>query len=433
MNKVFLTGVEFDGGNRGCRALATSLVSLIMSNKKDAAITYAAHRCDTVASGDSNIWEIGKTRPVAYVKTGTRSKLSLLNCLMGIVCRALLYRTIPLRALRSKITRSSDYIKAIIEADFVGDIRVGDSFSDIYGLKRLITGSLPVLFAIILGKKPILLPQTYGPYKSRIARYLAAFIMRRSRIICARDSLSLEIARSQIGKASHVELLFCPDVAFVLKPEPPESPNISPPLEINSAKVVVGLNISSLLYSGNYGKNITFGIKLDFAKWIGKLVDQLMLVDGLHILLIPHVYGSGVDDDVSVCKIVWESLSSQYGERIHLVAADYSETRVKGIIGFCDFFIGARMHACIAALSQGIPAVAMAYSDKFVGVFQCLGLQDSVIDARQTSTDEALQKCLDIFHRRSAIQINLEKLVQSIREDIVDNFNRHILSCECDR
>ena len=47
----------------------------------------------------------------------------------------------------------------------------------------------------------------------------------------------------------------------------------------------------------------------------------------------------------------------------------------KAVIGQCDFFIGSRMHACIAALSQGVPCVGVAYSMKFAGVFDTVGME----------------------------------------------------------
>ena len=47
---------------------------------------------------------------------------------------------------------------------------------------------------------------------------------------------------------------------------------------------------------------------------------------------------------------------------------------MKYLIGQCDFFVGSRMHSCIAAVSQCVPAVSIAYSDKFIGVMATLGL-----------------------------------------------------------
>lgn len=46
-------------------------------------------------------------------------------------------------------------------------------------------------------------------------------------------------------------------------------------------------------------------------------------------------------------------------------AADY-----KGVIGLCEALVGARMHTNIAAMSQGIPTVSIAYSRKAWGIMR---------------------------------------------------------------
>ncbi len=82
------------------------------------------------------------------------------------------------------------------------------------------------------------------------------------------------------------------------------------------------------------------------------------------------------------------------------VEDEYSPAQLKGIIGQCDFFAGSRLHACIAALSQGIPTVGIAYSDKFAGVFAAVGATDAVVDARAGTAEEMLKACSEAFSTR---------------------------------
>src|SRR3546814_6132631 len=48
-----------------------------------------------------------------------------------------------------------------------------------------------------------------------------------------------------------------------------------------------------------------------------------------------------------------------------LSASDY-----KGIIGLCEALVGARTHATIASMSQGLPTVSVAYSRKAWGIMR---------------------------------------------------------------
>ena len=56
-----------------------------------------------------------------------------------------------------------------------------------------------------------------------------------------------------------------------------------------------------------------------------------------------------------------------------LAPAFTSPSEAKTYIAGMDFFMGARMHACIAAFSAGVPVIPMAYSRKFAGLFGSIG------------------------------------------------------------
>ncbi len=94
---------------------------------------------------------------------------------------------------------------------------------------------------------------------------------------------------------------------------------------------------------------------------------------------------------MSAATRFFDELTGQYGEDLLLVRGDYDQNEIKYIIGQCDFFIGSRMHACIAALSQGIPAIGIAYSRKFAGVMQSAGVEELIADPRRSSTTEILE------------------------------------------
>jgi polysaccharide pyruvyl transferase WcaK-like protein len=48
----------------------------------------------------------------------------------------------------------------------------------------------------------------------------------------------------------------------------------------------------------------------------------------------------------------------------------------------CGFFIGSRMHACLAAISQCVPTVSIAYSSKFITVMKTFSMGHYVADPR---------------------------------------------------
>jgi polysaccharide pyruvyl transferase WcaK-like protein len=79
-----------------------------------------------------------------------------------------------------------------------------------------------------------------------------------------------------------------------------------------------------------------------------------------------------------------------------------SPGEAKTYIAGLDFFLGARMHATIAAFSSGVPVVPMAYSRKFIGVFGTLGYEH-VADCKADTADEIMARITHGFENRDQL------------------------------
>jgi len=64
---------------------------------------------------------------------------------------------------------------------------------------------------------------------------------------------------------------------------------------------------------------------------------------------------------------------------VSYVDGQYNAQQLKWIISQTVFFLGSRMHSCIAALSTSTPTIGLSYSYKFEGTFKMFGQQDNVI------------------------------------------------------
>jgi polysaccharide pyruvyl transferase WcaK-like protein len=165
-----------------------------------------------------------------------------------------------------------------------------------------------------------------------------------------------------------------------------------------------------------------FDLKIDYPELIYNVVDSLMKDERVLVLLVPHVFTPGrpVEDDPAVCAKVHEQLNRKYPGRIFFSRGRYNHTDIKYVIGLCDFFIGSRMHACIAALSQCIPAVGIAYSKKFQGVFASIGLESCVAQAYNCSREEVLSIVEAGFARRDETRAKLEEVVPGVKADVLN-------------
>lgn len=342
---------------------------------------------------------------------------------------AILIHCVPIRSFQRWLWNRCAMLKALVEADFVGDIHGGDSFSDLYGLRRFLVEIIPDLIALLMGKELVLLPQTYGPYRSGVARLMARFIMRRSDRLYARDRNSVKLVQAMLGRKATPRIVqYCPDVAFALESTDPGAAAIEPPLEHERTGLRIGLNVSGLLAMGGYTRNNMFGLRLDYRHFIDALIGRLMEDPQTHLLLIPHVIDECEENDLRACHEVWQRHAGKYGGRLHLLAAECGPGQLKYLIGQCDFLFGSRMHACIGALSQGIPGVGIAYSDKFHGVFDGAGVADLAIDARQVTSEELLGRCLELLQNRESIRRRLAAQIPVVRAQLFLCFEYEVLN-----
>lgn len=419
--RICLFGADLDVGNMGCRALAASLIKLFKVAKPYSEISLLyGHITPSIKS--VNIMS-GKTVKVEVVNYRLSPRARLSEHLFSIILLAVIFRLVPFTAVRKKIMSLSPWIKSMAQADLVGEINGGDSFSDIYGLLRLIICVSSSLIAILMKKPLVLLPQTYGPYNSIWARMIARFILRHADSIYSRDLRGIDTVNHLLGNKSNLKTVrFCPDVAFCLEPINLKPITIMPTLSDRISVKLVGFNVSGLLYMGGYTRDNMFGLRFDYRDFVSELLAKLFETTDLHVLLIPHTFGNAAQNDQDACKAVWLSAYQKFGERIHLLNGEYDQNELKAIIGGCDFFIGSRMHACIAALSQGIPSVGIAYSLKFRGVFESLGMGDMVIDARDVTIKEAIDACIKRLEHREILSKSLAQTIPSIMEQVKSCF-----------
>jgi polysaccharide pyruvyl transferase WcaK-like protein len=324
------------------------------------------------------------------------------------------------------VIKRNRYVKDLIETDFVADVSGGDSFSDIYGIYRFMFIVIFKWLVIFFGKPLILLPQTYGPFKSRLAKTIVRHILNRASLVCSRDREGIEYVNKLLGNAHNDKVRFVPDVAFVLDSRKPEHLTIEPSANIRGQNsIVVGLNISGLLFNGGYTRENMFGLKTDYRTLVQDVAKMLLKDENVVVLLVPHMFPQAVykvESDPDACLKIYEQLRQIYPNRIFLVKGEYDQGEIKYIIGLCDFFIGSRMHSCIASLSQCIPTVGLAYSRKFQGVFGSVAAEQFVVDMRYAESERVLTTVAKALEEKEVTAVHLREVVPGVKKQILNLF-----------
>lgn len=279
---------------------------------------------------------------------------------------------------------------AFAGCDAVFPLCGGDGFSDIYGLGRLLAESYMPLLAAAKGVKVALAPQAVGPFSGPVAWQTAKAVLGRCHRIFTRDYPSARLCAA-LGFGEKTFL--AADLAFVLPYHKREHPGRRP---------AVGVNVSGLLYADD-GR--AFGLALPYRQFTRVLV-ELLLQRGWAVHLISHVNPSAInpDQDAFACAQVARLCPGA------VLAPRFSApAQAKGYIAGLDFFVGARMHATIAAFSSGVPVVPVAYSPKFSGLYRSLGYPYLLDARRESSARAACRKILGWMENPAPLKSALER------------------------
>lgn len=189
---------------------------------------------------------------------------------------------------------------------------------------------------------------------------------------------------------------------------------------------MIGLNINGLMYNGGYSQRNMFGLNFCYKEFVQELIATLLQKTETTILLVPHTFGKrgNINSDPDACREIYNLSNGK--DRIFIVNREYDQNEIKGIIGLNDFFIGSRMHACIAALAQGIPTVGVAYSNKFIGVFDSIEIESLIIDARVMDMKESIKNIVDFYkeHKDDSPKIKERNImkINSLKNKIIEIF-----------
>lgn len=281
----------------------------------------------------------------------------------------------------------------------VVDCGAGDSFSDIYGLKRLATMVYCQGVILKLGVPLFMAPQTIGPFRTAVGRHIAARTLQRANGVMARDSESAAVGRALGGRAVHRAT----DVVFAL------------PIPVAVPGRDVVLNVSGLLWNRNRH------VDSDFYQSSVRQMIQVLTERGRRVSLLVHVLGNAsLDEDVTPAL----ALGAEFGDAVEILIPD-DLTHARALIASSRVLIGSRMHACLNALSVGVPCVAWAYSRKFAPLMDEVGWSH-VLDLRERcnpvdETDRTLLSWLriqpndDLDRVRAIANVRLDEAVRVLR------------------
>ena len=433
--------------NKGSEAVIISTVELLSKLMPEA--TFASFlNCSKGLSRRLNLRVVRMKKISPFLPRffgEVKSSLNFLNCFIWVGINKYLH-------VNWHFLINNTRLREYANADII--IHLGmDYCSDDAGTQTVLKHCRDIMLGILLKKPVVIWAESMGPF-GRLSQPIAKFVLNRVSLITVRDSLSRAfLLEAGVNKPP---LYFTSDPSFLLAPASKERIDeicSQEGVDVNNAEVIIGVNpshsfimlsankeeanrekyirtmsllgsfLASLLPEKLFNPVLKIAEKsrlysavdskyIEYKTFFAQLIDWLIEKYDATVLLIPHDQAMAqLFDDRLVAREIKELV--YHKDRTILITEDHNAEAIKGIIGQCDLFIGARFHADIAALSQCIPTICFPYYHKFA-LISDLGQEKYICESY--TLEETKAKVADAWKRRNEIEKELQSGLETIRK-----------------
>ncbi|HEY1138603.1 MAG TPA: polysaccharide pyruvyl transferase family protein [Lysobacter sp.] len=390
--KTFYLSGQRTFGNRGCEAIVRSTVALLRAQCGDVEVLVPSLDIERDRAQWPDAADHGVRFVRAYMPRIAGYWVHLQRLPVPFLKRARWPFPMP-SWLRQQLA-AVDAVLAVGGDNYSLDYRIP---SPVMGLDR---------YAMDLGKPVILWGASVGPF-DREPGFVPAVKghLARMNFIAVRESASYRYLTEKLGLGNVVLMA---DPAFMLGRETIDYTRFWP----RCPNGVLGVNISALI---ERYKRPEQDLRAEVAEFIRRAVRDY----GLGVLLVPHVnplQGEHNGGDATYMADLMERLQD-LGDRVTMMPHELNAAQIKYVISQLRFFVGARTHSTIAALSSGVPTVSIAYSVKARGINRDLfGNEDAVLPTTELSADR-LQRSLDwLIQEERLLQETLARRIPELQE-----------------
>lgn len=384
MKRFYLSG-QRTFRNRGCEAIVRSTVALLKEQFGDVEVLVPSVNIARDSEQWPNAADDGVRLVRAYLPPPSRYWVQLQSLPLPLIKRAGWPFPLP-RWLRRQL-ESVDAVLAVGGDNYSLDYRIPSPIMSVDG------------WAMDMGKPVMLWGASVGPFEREpefvepVTRHLA-----RMHFVAAGESMSHDYLVHKLGLRNVIRMA---EPSFMLGKEPVDLAPFWPRGEGH----VLGLNVSRLI---ERHKRQDKDLHAELAAFIRHAVKEYQL----GVLLIPHADPLREDTRAGDAAYMEPLLArlADLGDSVKMMPNDFNAVQTKYVISYLRFFIGARAHPVISALSSGVPTVSIAYSVKACGINRDMfGNQEMVLQARNLSSTTLREALEHLVQREDTLRSLLER------------------------
>jgi polysaccharide pyruvyl transferase WcaK-like protein len=262
----------------------------------------------------------------------------------------------------------------------------------------LFSRSFEVTVAKFVGKPVVAFPNSIGPFRTWVGRFLSKLALGNCGYVLAREPISYEIVKSlRIGSRK----ILTSDTALLFKTTKTISERFIHP--------VIGV------CPGVYRYSIPDEQVHDYVLNHAKALDLAIERYGLNVVLTPHYVSHLEYDDSEICKFILDKMRNR--NRAKIVVANGVE-EFKSLLDQMDMVLTSKLHPGVMAVSGNVPTLCIAYDHKQTGLFKLIGMEDCTIPIMEASWERILSKIDFIWKQREEIKASLQTRVPELQDGI---------------
>lgn len=252
---------------------------------------------------------------------------------------------------------------------------------------------------------------SYGPIKTKYNR-TSARIAERHLFDCmvAREEKSFQSMR-EVGAGEKV--LLSPDTA-----------NLMPfSRDVHFDRPTVGISTSHQIIR-------QWRSSEDYTQCIAQLCLHIQKTYSVDILLIPNEYpSSNPYNDIDVSEDILDLLHELGGDAAILDVRSMSSSQIKNTIVACEALVASRYHACVAALSSGVPLMVLGWHYKYEELLQWYGQREWMLSQDDCDAGRLIAMFDRLWSQRDTLRREIQAHYPAVREAVIQT-GRQMLGAE---
>jgi colanic acid/amylovoran biosynthesis protein len=256
----------------------------------------------------------------------------------------------------------------------------------------LISRTHEMLVAKSFGRPVVLFPNSVGPFRTFVGRFLARLSLGSCNCILIRDAVSYEIVTKLDLNAQIVRVLTY-DTALLFQTDYQKS-------NLPFSQPVLGV------CPGFYSHSLS---KPDAEKYVlahASALDEVVEKHGVPIVFLPHYVSGFENDDLEISRSIMSKM--KHKDRLCLISAGTVD-EFKFLLEQTDMIVSSKMHPAVLGVSGFVPVLCVAYDHKQTSFFERLNMKDCLVDIRQVSQGNLASKIGYVWNQRERLKEDLRK------------------------